>query len=70
MKTFYFTFGSGQVNQGYCQPIKAENSQKAREKMVEMYGIKWAFQYNEEDFKRYREEGTLTEKLLKMVRGN
>jgi len=44
---YYFTFGCGQPHEGWCQPILAEDGQVARAKMVELYGNKWSFQYNE-----------------------
>jgi hypothetical protein len=46
----YFTFGCGQENEGYVQPIIASSYGKAREKMVEMHGARWAFQYSEEQW--------------------
>lgn len=63
----YFTFGAGQEQEGFCQPILAENAVEAREIMVEVYGSQWAFQYTEEQYQKYKEEGTLTEKLLKPI---
>lgn len=55
IKKFIFTFGCGQENAGYYQEIYAKNSDEAREKMFEMYGDKWAFQYTEEDWERNKE---------------
>ena len=49
-QTFYFTFGYGQVNFGYYQPIKAESRHKAHEKMFELYGTKWSFMYTDKDW--------------------
>lgn len=46
--TFYFTFGYGQRNFGYYQPIKAENKSKAHKKMVELYGTKWSSVYTDD----------------------
>lgn len=64
-----FTFGCGQHNAGYCQPILG-TFESAREKMFSMYGPEWCFQYSEkqwEDIKtdpmRYWE----MEKELKLV---
>ena len=51
LKTFYFTFGGGQTHQGHYQPIMAIDSKRARNKMVEIYGREWAFDYNEEQWK-------------------
>lgn len=50
MNKYYFTFGSGQVNEGLCQPIIAENIHIATEKMNELYGTEWAFSYTEEQW--------------------
>jgi hypothetical protein len=50
-KMFYFTFGFGQENQGKYQPILASSSYNAREKMFEMYGDKWCFEYSEQEWK-------------------
>ena len=68
MKTYYFTFGFGQKNEGYCQPVLAKSSKAARNRMVDLYGDKWAFQYTEDEFKQYRLDGTLTEVLLEIIR--
>ncbi len=64
-----FTFGVGQTNAGYCQPIFGTFA-SARAKMVSMYGLKWCFQYSEKEWedikndpKRYWE----MEKDLKLV---
>ena len=50
-KKWYFTFGCGQVNAGKCQPIYAKSANKAREKMFDIYGEKWCWQYTEEEWK-------------------
>ncbi len=48
---WYFTFGFGQVHEGRYHVI--EGSYKdARERMVEKFGKKWAFQYSEEQWTR------------------
>lgn len=64
-----FTFGVGQNNAGYCQPILGTFA-SARAKMVSMYGLEWCFQYSEKEWedikndpKRYWE----MEKDLKLV---
>lgn len=51
LKTFYFTFGSGQRHEGYFQPIMAKESSVAHKKMCEIYGAQWAFMYDEEEWK-------------------
>lgn len=50
MKNYYFTFGYGQEHEGYYVKIIAESYSDARETMLMVYGRKWAFQYNEEQF--------------------
>lgn len=70
MKLFYFTFGSGQRLQGYCQPIYATDWVQARERMIELYGVVWAFQYTEEQwngFKNNRDRLWIMEKELNPV---
>lgn len=47
---FYFTFGSGQVGEGTCQIIEANNMHDARETMFQKCGDKWAFAYTEEQW--------------------
>lgn len=49
-ETFYFTFGSGQVNENCYCIINAVNWDEARKLMFDMYGNKWAFQYIEKDW--------------------
>jgi len=46
---YYFTFGCGQAHpKGYVK-IKG-TYESAREDMVIRFGLKWAFQYTEEQF--------------------
>jgi len=48
-ENWYFTFGSGHAHpNGYVKIHGTFNS--ARDQMHKMYGPKWAFQYNEEEF--------------------
>lgn len=48
MEKFYFTFGIGQtLLANKYVVIKAETYGEARDIMVESFGTKWAFQYNE-----------------------
>ena len=49
-KTWYFTFGCGQLHAGRVQPIVAESYDEARAKMFQMYGGAWCFQYSNEDW--------------------
>lgn len=56
MNKYIFTFGSNHLYQGFYQPIYASNSILAREKMKELHGLKWAFQYTEKEWKETQEE--------------
>ena len=53
MKRYYFTFGCGSddANRNCYHIETAESYEKAREKMVEKFGVDWAFQYTEDDWK-------------------
>ena len=54
MKKYYFTFGQAHthlVNKVFYDKdcvieIEAETSEEARARMIEVFGIKWAFQYH------------------------
>lgn len=48
---WFFTFDTGQDNYGYYVVIEGDYSE-ARDKMREKFGIKWGFQYSEEQWKR------------------
>lgn len=53
MKRYYFTFGCG-IDDAHrnCYHVEvAENFGKAREQMIDKFGIDWAFQYTEDDWK-------------------
>lgn len=52
MEEYLFTFCNERA--GYCQPIFAENYMKAREKMFELNGDYWAFQYSREEWELLR----------------
>lgn len=43
---YIFTFGFGQGHDNGFVSINARNSTEARNRMVEMYGVKWGFQYD------------------------
>lgn len=60
VRNWIFTFGCGQPNAGCYVKIKGTYSD-ARDKMFEMFGDKWAFQYTEEEFLEspYRERKEL-----------
>lgn len=50
MPKYYFTFGFGQKHENCFHVINAPNSEKAREKMFERFGKKWAFQYDKKSW--------------------
>jgi hypothetical protein len=50
LNKYYFTFGFGQVHQNCYTVIKAERVYDARERMVEKFGLQWAFQYSEKEW--------------------
>lgn len=50
MEKFYFTFGCGQPHENCYHVIEAEDWNSARDKMVERFDTKWAFQYNESEW--------------------
>lgn len=52
MKKYYFTFGCG-IDDAHrnCYHVEvAENFGKAREQMIDKFGIDWAFQYTEDEW--------------------
>lgn len=62
---WYFTFGSNH-EYAYCYTVIKGTREEAREQMVEMYGLKWAFQYPrdhwvKEDGRTQAEHYNLTE---------
>ena len=50
-QTFYFTFGSDHPLRDNWIEILAENGHAAREIMVAHFGTRWAFQYEDVDWK-------------------
>ncbi len=50
-----FTFGSGQKHAGHYVKIKGTYG-SARQKMVDKYGLSWAFQYSEEEWNKFKED--------------
>lgn len=59
LKNYYFTFGFGQEHAGCFVKISAKSYLDAREEMVRRYGIKWSFQYTEDEW--IDEDGTTQE---------
>lgn len=52
MKKWYFTFGCGidNPNRNCYTVIEAETYESAREEMIRRFGVKWAFQYSEDEW--------------------
>lgn len=68
MKEYIFTFGWGQRNEGYAQPIFAKDKKTAVEKMVELHGYSWAFVYTREQWEEnYDILGHLMESELEAI---
>jgi len=53
MKKYYFTFGFGQPIEKLLDyvVIISENYEEARAEMIKNFNKRWAFQYNEEEWK-------------------
>jgi len=51
MNTYYFTFGQNHPLVDHWIEIIAANGEAARHRMVDNFGINWAFQYEDADFK-------------------
>lgn len=54
-EAYVFTFGDGQPNQGCCVRIKGSYAE-ARQKMIDMYGLNWAFQYSAEQWDEWKKD--------------
>lgn len=54
VKTWVFTFCIGRKHGGHFVKFDGSYSE-ARQKMIDKYGLEWAFQYSEEDWNRYTE---------------
>ena len=52
MKKYYFTFGCGidDPHRNCYTVIEAESYEKARDIMIDRFGLKWAFQYEEDEW--------------------
>lgn len=55
LQRYYFTFGFGQRYENCYHVIEAESKALARSEMVKKFGLKWAFQYTEDQW--YNEKG-------------
>lgn len=49
MEKWYFTFGCGQAYEN-CFIIFTGTREEARKKMIHSFGIKWSWQYSEEEW--------------------
>lgn len=47
---YYFTFGFGQPHENGFHVIESNDWLKARELMIEKFGLKWAMQYDEKEW--------------------
>ncbi len=64
-----FTFCNGRQHAGYYVKIRGSYGE-AREKMVEKYGLEWAFQYSLEEWERHENDPNrcwLLEKELEVI---
>ena len=52
LKKYIFTFGIGHPFAGFAQPIYAKNHATARQRMWQLHGAKWGFQYDELDWEK------------------
>ncbi len=52
---YIFTFGSGQPLAGYCVRVPGSYGE-ARAKMIEKYGLEWAFQYPADQWDEWRKD--------------
>ena len=52
---YIFTFGCGHPNEGLCVRIKGGYGE-AREKMIQKYGLKWAFQYDAGEWDEWKKD--------------
>lgn len=51
---YIFTFGQGQPLAGHCVRIRGDYAE-AREKMIEKFGLKWAFQYDAKQWDEWKD---------------
>lgn len=61
MKKFYFTFSIDHPMKNFVQVIYADSEIAARRKMNAIYSNKWAFMYNEIEWRKYKEMGYFVE---------
>lgn len=61
LQTYYFTFGqthtcpeTGLALKDYWVEIAAKSEKKARERMLSLFDTRWAMQYHEREFMKFR----------------
>ena len=67
MPTYYFTFGQDHPLRYNWIEIVADDDNAARNRMVESFGIKWAFQYEGADFKPEYFHGGRVGRVLEVI---
>ena len=55
MEEYIFTFGYGHKYEGYCVRIAGDYA-TARSKMVEKFGLNWAFQYSSKEWEKLKKD--------------
>ena len=60
--TWYFTFGTGQKHAGKYVKIVG-TAQEAREKMFEVFGRNWSWQYSQKQWDNPKKENILFQKM-------
>ena len=56
LKKFYFTFGCGQNNAGYCQPVYAKDYETARKRMFGIHGENGHFSTQKNNGRKTKQE--------------
>ena len=56
MEEYVFTFGCGQVLEGFYVRIKGKSFDDCRKTMLEIFDTEWAFQYSLEDWNNWTKE--------------
>lgn len=54
----YFTFGQAHKYSGHHQVIFSDSPEAAEEKMFEVYGRNWAFQYTKKQWEQQKAKGS------------
>lgn len=67
MKTFYFTFNLLHPLRNHWIEIQAEDAELARDEMFRHFGMNWAFQYEDADFKPGMFPGGRSGRVLEVI---